>query len=76
MNAIEPYDAFTPIPFGEHIGKPLGEIPAEYFMHLWKISDNGEKLSDAKLAKYIRDNFRDLEMKSMQERQRRFYERK
>lgn len=73
------YDSKTPLTFGKHIGKSIGEIrniEPSYFVHLWKISNEGKNMFDANLAKYISENIEALRMEMVKAKQQKFYERK
>lgn len=70
------YDDKTPMPFGKHIGTSLANVPADYLIYLWDTSAQGERLSNAKLAKYIKDNLSGLKMEVIAQKQRRRYERR
>lgn len=72
---VEDYTDQTPMPFGKHIGKALANCPADYLLWLWETSGNGERLSNAKLAKYIRENIEALRMETIAAKQRKRYER-
>lgn len=76
----EPYNDKTPMPFGAHIGKALANVPAKYLLWLYETSENGVRLSDKKLSKYIQENLEALKMEAAAEKQRqsvqRFFERK
>lgn len=76
MEAIEPYNDLTPMPFGKFRGTPLANVDAEYLLWLYGTSENGSRLSDAKLAKYIESNMESLRIESVSARQKRFYERR
>ena len=51
-NPEEFYTGNTPMPFGKHKGKKLGNIPAAYFIYL---IDNGGT-NDKKLNQYMQSN--------------------
>ena len=42
-----------PMPFGQHQGRPLQDVPASYFHYLWT---TGMKDKRTPLAEYIRKN--------------------
>jgi uncharacterized protein (DUF3820 family) len=54
----EEYDDLTPMPFGEHRGKPLQDVPASY-MHWWWTKT---ERSNARLERYIEKNLAALKM--------------
>lgn len=43
-----------PMPFGEHKGKPMQDVPAAYLHYLWASGKNQDKTCP--VARYIRRN--------------------
>lgn len=76
MDAIEKYDDKTPMPFGAHRGIALANVKASYLIWLWDSSEQGKRLSDAKLARYISENIQALRLEIESEKQKRYYERR
>lgn len=75
-NIVEDYTDKTPMPFGKFIGKPLANIEASYLIWLYETSENGKRLSNAKLAKYIQDNLSGLRIEAASEKQKKYFERR
>ncbi len=75
MSISNDYSDQMPMPFGKHIGTPLGLLPPSYLLWLYRTSANGERLSDKKLANYIKDNLHKLEFGEIAEKQRKRFER-
>lgn len=76
MGWVENYTDETLMPFGKHMGIKLANVPAEYLMWLYDSSEQGKRLSDSKLAKYILENIEALRMEMVKAKQQKFYERK
>lgn len=51
-------DDTDPMPFGEHQGKPMSDVPARYFHYLW----TKRPLSDPRVENYIHNNLSALRM--------------
>ncbi len=69
------YHDKTLMPFGKYSGKELANVPASYLTWLWDNSEQGERLSDKKLAAYIKENLHGLKIEVEAEKQRKKYER-
>ncbi len=69
------YNDKTPMPFGKHRGVLLGNVEPSYLLWLWDSSEQGGRLSDKKLAAYIKDNLQGLKMEIEAKKQRNRYER-
>ena len=75
MSISNDYSDQMPMPFGKHIGTPLGKLPPSYLIWLYKTSENGERLSDKKLANYIKANLHRLELEVISQYQQKWFER-
>jgi len=58
------YDDNTLMPFGQHKGKPLGEVPAGYLLYIDRTFDT----MNPSLKAYIEDNRAALEIQASKER--------
>lgn len=74
MSICNDYTDSMPIPFGKYKGTSLGNVPANYLLWLYETSEQGERLSDRKLANYIKDNLKGLQIERESEKQRNRYE--
>lgn len=62
----EPYDDKTPLWFGKHRGKPLGEVPAEYLLWIRENFDPKQR-NNAKLLAYIENNIEEIKQRNLEE---------
>lgn len=70
------YNDSTLMPFGKFKGIALANVEPQYLLWLYDTSEQGKRLSDAKLAKYISENIEALRMEMVKAKQQKFYERK
>lgn len=70
------YHPHSLMPYGKYKGKMLVHVPAEYMLWLWDTSEQGKRMYDRKLAKYIEDNLEALKIEALAAKQQKRYERK
>lgn len=70
------YNDNTQMPYGKYKGKTLSNVPADYLIWLYDTSEQGNRMYDRKLAKYIQDNLQGLKLEIEQIKQRKRYERR
>lgn len=48
-----PLNDLSPMPFGQHAGKPMQDVPAKYLHWYWHFTDYNE---DDRIRAYIKNN--------------------
>lgn len=76
MPVVSEYTDATLMPFGKFKGTALANVDSSYLLWLWDTSEQGKRLSDAKLAKYISENVEALKMEVLSEKQQKRYEKR